>query len=153
MYTHVMLRSVLILIAMVAVLGLIDASYLYLTSYYGESPVCNFTKGCDVVAASPYSKVLGIPLSLLGAFFYIVNIGFALWALTLKDMSARYWLLGIASIGAISSVYFLFLQAFVIHAWCEYCLFSALATFIIFGLSVYYFRKKPSSTSNSVEVQ
>lgn len=153
MYTHVMNRTVLVLIAIVALLGLLDASYLYLTSYYGESPVCNFTKGCDVVAASPYSKVFGIPLSLIGAFFYIVTIGFALWALTLKDASARWWLLGVAVIGTASSIYFLILQAFFIKAWCEYCLFSAFVTFVLLGLSYWYFVKNRVSTSESEAVQ
>lgn len=132
-------RNLLIGVAVFSLLGFINASYLFLTSYYGESPVCNFTSGCDVVAASPHSKIFGVPLSLLGAFFYLISIGFASWALSARDPLQRYYILAVSLLGAASSVYFLYLQAFVIQAWCEYCLFSAFVTFVLLALSSWYF--------------
>lgn len=123
-------------IGVVAVLGVVNAGYLALTALAGASPVCNFIHGCDLVAASPYSRIFGIPLALFGVFFYSLITGFAFWGVCSKQVMVRMYILPLATIGFLLSLYFLYLQAFVIQAFCEYCLFSLFDATLLFVLSL-----------------
>jgi uncharacterized membrane protein len=131
-------RVVIILVT--ALVGLVDALYLLAHRISGEPIACGLTGGCNIVAASPHSVIFGIPLSLLGVVFYFGIIVLV----TLRTFPLRAWidthcsyvsLLKIyACIGLCSSIYFTYLQAFVIRAWCQYCILSAFTTLIIFML-------------------
>lgn len=129
-----MKRTFLGLALLFALLGIMNASYLSWSAMLGAAPTCFLNSGCDIVAASPYSRVFGIPLALFGVFFYTMAAGFSLWGVLKKNAPVPPFLLGLASVGFALSLYFLYLQAFVIGAYCEYCLFSlfdATALFLI----------------------
>lgn len=129
-------RSLLLFVmAIVAILGAINAGYLSLMALSGEAPNCNFIQGCDLVAASPHSKIFGVPLALFGVFFYSIAFGFILWAFFSRARHILLLLGGIVTLGFILSLYFLYLQAVVIQAYCEYCLFSLFDATVLFILS------------------
>ena len=129
-------RTLIIMLA--ALVGLVDALYLFAHRISGEPLSCGASGGCNIVAASPLSVVFGIPLSLLGVIFYfgIIVLLFvrthALRAYLEKIIPYHTALKLYATAGLLSSAYFTYLQAFVINAWCRYCVLSAITTCIIF---------------------
>jgi uncharacterized membrane protein len=128
----------------VALLGLVDAAYLTYTRFLNIAPPCSLSilSGCAAVARSSYSVVFGVPLSLFGMIFYAAALALGLFLLCKKNLLASKLLVVFSVLGAISSVYFLYLQAFVIQAFCIYCVFSAICSFVLFAISVYLFKAK-----------
>lgn len=140
-----------ILIAAVAALGVLNAGYLAWSAAIGDAPTCFLNSGCDVVAASPYSKFLGIPLATFGVFFYAMIAGFSLWKLFVHEALALRFIFPAAAFGFILSLYFLYLQAFVIGAYCEFCLFSLFDATLIFLTSFYlWLRRRKQGTMNGI---
>src|SRR4051812_8879211 len=65
-------------LVIVALLGFADAAYLTVEHYQNIIPPCSITGGCEKVLTSPYSTVLGIPVSLVGSIYYLlVLVGLA----------------------------------------------------------------------------
>lgn len=124
--------------AFFAILGVINASYLTYTAFLGIAPECTLLSGCDLVSASPYSRVFGIPLALFGVFFYVSILGFSLWGLIQKIVRVQLFLIPLTALGFLLSLYFLYLQAVVIHAFCQYCLFSLFDATVLFILSLLF---------------
>jgi len=122
-------------------LGLADASYLTIEHLRGGVPNCSIIEGCDVVTTSEYSEIFGIPVALLGALYYLTMSGLMLFWLDKRKNStlriASY--LSIAGLGA--SIYFVYIQLFVLQAICLYCMGSALSSTLIFILSMLVLKK------------
>ena len=118
-------RTAVYAIIALAIAGLIDTGYLYLMRLTGDNLACSILEGCNVVAASPYSEIYGVPLSLLGIFFYAAVFGIALLFFTRHAVLARKLFYIAAAVGLILSFCFSCIQAFLIGAWCIYCLISA----------------------------
>jgi uncharacterized membrane protein len=127
-----------VLIALVAFIGMIDTFYLSMKRNAGPIP-CHITHGCSDVLTSKYSEVAGIPLSWLGLAFYLTVLSLAVFhifgeseqrsALPLKLI---FYLSGV---GLIVSALLVGIQAFVLKAYCEYCLLSAGLVLTIFLLT------------------
>ena len=133
-------------IAFVALIGLADAGYLTIEHLSGRSLQCTIIAGCDVVLASKYAKVGGVPLSLLGAFAYFIVFSIAtLIAFDYKSLKIP--LLIIVSLMALTSIGLIYLQAFVVQAFCQYCLLSATTSFTLFALMLIarFFEKRKLS--------
>lgn len=103
--------------AALALVGLADSLYL-LTSKLGRPLVCGAGE-CDVVNASPFSEIMGIPVAALGALGYAALLTLALWAL-FGGENAPYWLgdvrLFFSGLGVLFSAYLTGIELFVIHA-------------------------------------
>jgi len=134
--------SKLVIVALIiAVLGFIDAAYLALEYYSGEIPPCSIVEGCEKVLTSEYAKVAGIPVALGGAIFYLlVLIGLFAYLEGKNEKLLRYALI-LTAIGFLSTLYFLFIQAFVLEAFCLYCLGSAISSTLLFVMAIYIFSK------------
>ena len=136
------LNTFLIILVTFAVLGAIDASYLTYMSYRQIPLPCTFSffDGCNEVARSSYSKVFGVPLSLFGVIYYFLVIillgGYFFSQINLL----RQLILPLTSIGFLLSLYFIYIQAFLIGKFCAYCVFSALISAILFVVSIYMSR-------------
>lgn len=125
-----------------AFLGFADSAYLLAKRLSGGPIPCalGFT-GCDTVDKSSYSAFLGIPLALYGTIFYLL-VGFlAMFYLDTKKVVALRMYAILATLGFLSSVYFVYLQAYVIKAFCIFCLFSAAVSTILFILGIIVYRK------------
>ena len=122
-------------VAIVAVAGLADATYLSVQALTGETLGCGGSPDCFRVLGSSYAKIGGVPVALLGAFAYFCVFTFATFA-AFGYARARTFL--IPTIGAmfLATLWFLYVQAFLLHAYCRYCLFSAALTFLIAGLLI-----------------
>ncbi|MCX6787340.1 MAG: vitamin K epoxide reductase family protein [Candidatus Kaiserbacteria bacterium] len=129
-----MKRVSVVFILIFAFCGLADSIYLAQNEIGNTPLICTVDNlsDCNIVAASQYSRLFGIPLAEFGiAFFSIVFILAAL-ELVLFNKLLRRLLQGVSLIGIIASLYFTFVEIFVIHALCIYCLVSAFITFLIF---------------------
>ena len=117
-------------IAGLGLLGLLDATYLTVEHYTG-SQGCTIG-GCGVVTTSSYATIGSIPVSLLGVLYYAIILGLSLAvvATNRRDLFRKLAILTIA--GLIASMYFVSLQVFAIHAYCMFCLFSALTSTLLF---------------------
>jgi uncharacterized membrane protein len=122
-------------IAVVALIGLVDAGYLTIEHLSGRSLQCTIIAGCDVVLASKYSKAFGVPVSLLGAIAYFVVFSIAT-LIAFDYTSLKIPLLIIVAIMALTSIWLIYLQAFVIGYFCQYCLLSAATSFTLFALTI-----------------
>lgn len=129
-------KSFLIVSIIVALLGFIDASYLTIEHFKNSIPPCFIVSGCDTVTRSIYSTVGPIPVALLGALYYFTICLLLFTALeSKKDKPARLAFL-LTPFGLLASGYFLFVQAFLLKAYCLYCLGSITTSTILFMLAV-----------------
>ena len=122
---------------LVSILGFIDATYLTVTHYTGVAIPCTITHGCDIVTKSAYAEVLGVPVALLGSVFYLVV--FAILFLAIDNNSTKLLRLAgrLTLVGFLSSLWFLFVQAFLLHAFCQWCIGSAVSSTLLFILGFF----------------
>lgn len=129
-----MKRLATIVILILTFCGLADSAYLTQHEMDGTPLLCNINNlsGCNIVAQSSYSHMFGLSLAEYGLIFYGVLFMVAALELLVVHRRARRIIQGIATLGFGASVYFTFLQIFVINALCIYCLASAFITVCIF---------------------
>jgi uncharacterized membrane protein len=126
-----------IVAAVISLVGLGDAIYLTVQDLTGQHLRCTIITGCAEVLGSKYAHVGPIPLAMLGAAAYFSF--FSLAILVIFGYSfARPALAVVVGIMFMTALWLTYLQAFVIHHFCQYCLLSAAVTTIltiIVGLS------------------
>jgi uncharacterized membrane protein len=106
------------------------SGYLSVTRAMGEAAVCGPSKGCETVASSEYSAVLGIPVAFLGLGLSLVLLVLAgLWWLRRerRALLVAYGLLLLATLGV---AYLTYLELFVIEAICPWCLAYAVTVVV-----------------------
>jgi uncharacterized membrane protein len=130
-----------IIFLILGIAGFLDASYLTIEHYRGLIPVCTLITGCGQVLISKYSTIGPVPLALLGVAYYSVVIFGALLFLDLKIIKILHLLAAYTFVGIIASIYFIYLQVFVIGALCFYCLISALLSTLLFINGVIIYKK------------
>ena len=125
-----------------ALIGIADAFYDSYAIYTGQLLWCPPPiDGCNIVANSPYARVLDMPLGYFGFVYYFYMFGLAaLLAFDPFSRSLRWGALLYAAIGVIFSIYFMYIQFTFIHAFCIYCLISAGLTFLLFIAALSHFR-------------
>ena len=123
------------LVALISLAGLADATYLTVQNLTGETAVCGGSPDCFRVLGSVYSKIAGIPVAAIGAVAYFAVFTFATFA-AFGYERARTFLAVTVFMMFLATLWFLYVQAFLLHAFCRYCLFSAAITFLLTGLIV-----------------
>ena len=122
-------------VAIVSVAGLADATYLTVQALTGETLSCGGSPDCFRVLGSSYAKVGGIPVAMLGALAYFSVFTFATFAAFGYARAPKFLALMVGMM-FLASLWLLYVQAFLLHAYCRYCLFSAATTFLIAGLLI-----------------
>jgi len=130
--------------AIVALIGLTESTYLTVIFLSGETAVCGQSPDCFKVLGSAYAKVGQIPVAGLGALAYFAVFTFAIFAAFDYSRARRFFSWTVFVMFA-TTLWLLFVQAFRLHAFCRYCLFSAALVFLLTGLVV----ARPSSTQRS----
>jgi uncharacterized membrane protein len=129
--------------ALISLLGLFLGAYLTLYKFgFIGTLVCGVSS-CEQVQTSRWSVFLGIPVATWGLGFYALML-----ALSLAGMQERFAesrglalaMLVLAGWGALFTGWLNYLEAFVIHAWCEWCLFSAGMVLVLFVLALLDYR-------------
>ena len=113
--------------ALLSLAGLFLSAYLYLYKIGRIGTLACGTGGCETVQLSPWSRVAGIEVSLIGVVGYAVLTALSLAALQ-PGLSSRRWpvqlLTLLAGIGVAFTVYLTYLELFIIHAICRWCVGS-----------------------------
>ncbi|MGE3074934.1 MAG: vitamin K epoxide reductase family protein [Dehalococcoidia bacterium] len=125
------LTGVLLLAALA---GVAISGYLAWENSQGKSGVCTVVHGCSTVQESKYGKILGVPVSVPGLGLYLVLAAAAVVTmLDFRGWRAYATLIGFygALMGLAMSAYLTYLEAFVIDAWCIYCIGSALLMVVL----------------------
>jgi uncharacterized membrane protein len=109
-------------VALVALAGVAVAGYLTYVHYQPDALICTAGGGCETVQDSSYAELFGIPVALLGLLGYVAVVALVAWDSEL----ARTMAAALALTAAGFAVYLIVLQAFVIDAWCVWCLVNDL---------------------------
>ncbi|MEK7535221.1 MAG: vitamin K epoxide reductase family protein [Patescibacteria group bacterium] len=123
------------LLLVLVVAGIIVSSYLYLKTYDPSSVTCSVGEGCETVLSSHYAKIFNFPVAGLGILWYLVALIFT-WLVYFRriwsELPIKIWACG----GLAFSLYLLYLEKYVIGAYCTWCLVSlglvVLITVLIF---------------------
>ena len=110
--------------AAIALLGLADGIYLTVEHVTGRTAQCIASTGCQEVLASKYAAFGPVPLAAIGALAYFTAFSLALLAAFGDAECGTLFSLLIGVMFAMT-LWLFYLQAAVLHAFCDYCLFSA----------------------------
>jgi uncharacterized membrane protein/glutaredoxin len=103
-----------------AVVGLLVSAYLAAVDLTGGATLCLAGSDCDIVRASSYGQLAGLPVAALGVIYFAVVLGMALWLAPWPQRQLP--ILGGIGLGA--ALAFVALQGLVLQAWCPYCLIA-----------------------------
>jgi len=123
------------------VFGIGVTTYLTYTHYAGIEPSCSIAHGCEQVLTSPYAKLLGVPLSLLGLIGYVGLLGALIVDGEYGRMAAAFF----ALVGWGLSLYLLYRELFTIHAFCQWCLASLVTLTILTPLIIWRMLRTPAA--------
>jgi uncharacterized membrane protein len=136
-------RRLQIAILVLCLIGLADAAYLTYVHYEGLKPICNIGGGCEKVQSSVYSKLDGIPVAVLGLAGYVAILG----SLAIRNEIGRAIGFAVALIGFGFSAYLTYREAFTIHAYCQWCLGSAVVMTALVVLTAVRFIRDPGPSA------
>ena len=130
--------------ALVSLFGLFLGAYLSLYKFGYIGTLSCSIGSCETVQTSRWSVFLGLPVATWGVGFYAVML-----ALTIAGLQPRFEdspSLALATLllpawGALFTAWLNYLEGFVIHAWCEWCLGSAAFVVVLFVLSAIEYRR------------
>lgn len=124
-----------------ALLGVGVSGYLTIEHGRGASPICAFGQGCQVVAQSTYADLWGIPTAAFGLGMYLVLA--VLYGVLLAslppprvEMAFRWVALVLVLAGTGVSAWLTYVELYVLHAVCIWCVVSAGAVTLLLALAV-----------------
>ena len=132
-------------IALLALIGLFIALYLSLHRVGVIGQLQCGTGGCETVQTSAYAVFLGIPVAFYGVAGYLALLLVSLVGLQPAWGSRRglaLLLAGMAGLGLAFTLYLTYVELFVIHALCRWCVASAVVIAVITGVAVHGLRGK-----------
>ena len=137
-------------VAVLALIGVLIATYMQMYHMGLLGSILCGTGGCETVQTSPWSKFYGIPVPLLGLLGYGGMLALAMLGIQPRfaaDRRIPALLLAGGVIGFLFSAYLTYLEAYVIHAWCQWCIASAvLATLLLLATLPEFARLRRSRT-------
>jgi len=130
--------------ALISLLGLILGVYLSLYKFGYIGTLSCSVGSCETVQTSRWSVLLGLPVATWGVGFYAVMLALAITGLQPRfedSLQLSLAVLVLAGWGVVFTAWLNYLEGFVIHAWCEFCLFSAGCVGLLFVLAVIDYRR------------
>ncbi len=121
------------LILALSLVGLADAAYLTAKHYSGGPVPCSITGGCEPVMESSWATVGGVPVAALGAVYYLVTFFLTIFYLDGRKLWALKVTFVLTAMGIAVSIALICVMAFVLHAWCQYCLLSDGVSSLLFA--------------------
>src|SRR5439155_18230066 len=112
-----------------------DATYLTVQNLTGETLMCGGSADCFRVLGSVYVRTAGVPVAAFGIVGYFVAFSLATFAAFGYARARKFFALIVWAMFAVT-LWFLFVQAFMLHAFCRYCLFSAALVFVLAAVVV-----------------
>lgn len=131
------------LLLVLSVIGILISSYLAYAKLTNNPLICGANSGCDVVQASKYSTLFGIPLGIFGMGYYLTLFSI-LW-FNVKPAITKILLLW----GVMFSSYLTYLEEFVINAYCTWCVISFVNILLMAGIYFFYKEKVDTNENNT----
>lgn len=126
-------------VTVAALVGFFVATYLLLFKLGAFGTIACGDGGCETVQNSPWAHFLGVPVAAWGVGGYLAILSTAFLG-TQPRFADRRWisigLLALTGAAVLFSIYLSFLEEFVIHAWCRWCIVSAVLSVVAFGFSL-----------------
>jgi len=144
-------------IALLALVGLFVALYLWLHALgFGGAIKCGASGGCETVQTSQWAVLLGLPVAFYGVLGYLAVLLVALVALRPAALTQRGWdllVLLLATIGVAFTAYLTYVELFLIHAICRWCVGSAIIITLIWTVSLLSLRSPGIRTDPAASPQ
>jgi len=152
------MKKIAVLILILSCVGVGISLYLYLMRIEAvSSAVCQVDAvfDCMTVDKSPYAVTFGIPNSILGMVGYGLMALGALWKIfDKKEDRGIDWFLLLVTLGGLGfSLYLTSIEAFVLHAWCIFCVASQVVMLAIFALTLVVFFNGKERIGESSELK
>lgn len=131
------------IVAALALAGIFLAVYLLLYKLGMIGELSCSVGSCEKVNTSKWATFLGLPVAAWGVGWYVVMFVLALvstWETYAESPAVSMLLLGVAGTGVIFSAYLTYLELFVIHAICQWCVVSAILVLVIFVICAIDYR-------------
>ncbi len=142
--------------ALVSLMGLFLGTYLTLYKFgFIGTLACN-VGSCEKVQTSRWSVFLGVPVATWGVGFYVVMLALAVAGMQQRFADSRrvsLLLVLLSGWGALFTAWLNYLEGFVLHAWCEWCLGSAAMVLILLVLALLDWRETSALSSNAGDEQ
>jgi uncharacterized membrane protein len=116
--------------AIVSLAGLADATYLTVQALTGETLGCGGSSDCVRVLGSSYARVARIPVAAFGSLAYFGAFSFATFAAFGYERARTFFVIIVWAMFGVT-LWLLYVQAFLLHAFCQFCLFSAALVFML----------------------
>jgi uncharacterized membrane protein len=130
-------RTLRITMIAITLIGLGVASYLTYIHYAGIKPLCGRNGGgCEIVQTSEYSKLVGVPVALIGLIGYVAIMASLLAP---ENENTRFATVAFTVVGFGFSAYLTYRELFSIHQICEWCVSSAVIITLLMCLAIWRF--------------
>lgn len=126
-------------VATLALVGALVATYMLLYKLGALGVIVCGVGDCATVQASPWAYFLGLPVAAWGVAGYVAIFVTAFLGTHDRFADARWVPVTLLTLTALAfgfSAYLTALEAFVIHAWCQWCVVSAILATLAFGFSL-----------------
>jgi uncharacterized membrane protein len=131
------------IIAIISLICLILAIIIYLekTQYsLHHNNICSAitgTNGCEVVQTSSYGKILGIDNPIYGIVGFLVLGIFSLILIRKDNKILRSLIIAGGIIAGTMALVFLYIQAYILHTYCLFCVIVDILSLVVLGLTTY----------------
>lgn len=125
--------------ALTALTGVFISAYLWLYKLGKIGTLTCGTGGCETVQLSPYSRFLGLDVAAIGAVGYTLLLVLSLASLNARPAVAARLITALVVLSGMAllfTLYLKYLELFVIHAICRWCVASAVLILVFFVLVV-----------------
>lgn len=122
-------------------IGFADATYLTVKHFLGTPIPCAILQGCEQVTNSQFATIFGVPVALLGSGYYLTVLILSVIYLDTGKLLALKLAALATFFGMLASLWFVFLQIFIIKAICLYCMVSATTSTLLFISGLMFFAK------------
>lgn len=130
------------LMLLLAFLGFLDATYLTITHYKNVAVPCSVTQSCETVLTSTYATIAGVPIALIGTLYFLCLLVFLLYLVDRKPQGYFVYLLHLTGVSFIISLFLVYLQGYVLQAYCQYCLLAEGINTLLFGMALLVYRSR-----------
>ena len=137
--------------ALISLGGLFLGAYLTLYKFGVIGQLTCNVGSCEKVQTSQWSMFLGLPVATWGMGFYVLMLVLSIAGLQPRFADSRQLslaMLALTTWGVLFTAWLNYLEAFVINAWCEWCLGSAAMVALLFVLAVLDWRETRDSVAS-----
>lgn len=130
-----------------AVLGVAVSVYMTVYKLTSNESMCLGSGDCSTVNASSYSEIFGIPVAVVGIAGYLAILALLLLETYRGQFFAEHGPLavfGLAVGGFGFTLYLVYIEAFILRAWCPFCVTSQITMTVLFIFSIIRLVRQPT---------